>query len=94
MADAKPTVVDDGSLKMVIYDFPNSGDILPVHEHTLEDVHYTIVIKGVVKMIGSGQKEKIYGVGSIIKIEPFKEHGFVSFENNTRIVNIPYGEKK
>ena len=41
-----------GDLNGVILTFEQVGDILPMHEHTEDDIHITIVARGKVRIHG------------------------------------------
>jgi hypothetical protein len=76
-----------GKLSGTIYDFPEIDDILPMHEHTEENVHITVVARGKFKAIGEGW-EKELSAGDVVDWVPYQKHEFISLEKNSRIVNI------
>lgn len=82
---AKP-FEDMGDLKGTMYDL-QTGDILPKHTHTEQDVHITIVARGKVK-IYSHDWEIIATAGQIINFLPEQPHEFMALEDNTRFFNI------
>ena len=86
------SIINDGAITLTIYDFPEIGDILEKHTHDKTTVHYTIVAAGTVNYQVTGEPDKTYTTGSIIKSLPGQEHGFVSLTPRARIVNIPYGK--
>ena len=79
-----------GKLFGTVYDFPEVGDVLPMHWHTEENVHITIVARGSFKAIGPNW-EKIVKAGDVIDWQPMQQHEFISVEPNSRIVNIVKG---
>ena len=81
------TLIETGDLKGAIYDFPEINDILPMHEHTPNDVHITIICKGSFKVHGNGWDKKIKA-GDILDWNPYDPHEFISLEENSRLVNI------
>ena len=88
MLEAKPIEFND--LRGTIYDFPLVGDILPMHWHTSENVHITVVCRGSFKATGPNW-EKIISAGDVINWEPLQQHEFASLEPNSRLVNIVKG---
>lgn len=83
----KTTSYETGDIKGTIYDFPEIDDVLPMHTHTKEDVHITIVSRGKFKAHGPGW-EKIVEAGNVLDWQPNQPHEFIALEPNSRIVNI------
>jgi quercetin dioxygenase-like cupin family protein len=79
-----------GRLTGAIYDFPVSGDVLPMHQHSEGDVHITVVARGSFKAHGNGW-ERVLTAGDIADWKPHDPHEFVALEDNSRIVNIVKG---
>ena len=52
MLQAKPLTL--GKLVGTIYDFPEVGDVLPMHTHTEADVHISVVARGSFRAHGNG----------------------------------------
>jgi len=77
-----------GKLITNVFDFPDVGDTLPMHNHGEDTVHITIVSRGLIRIYGDGW-EMIAKAGDIIDWEPGKRHEFVALEPNSRCVNIP-----
>lgn len=77
-----------GDLVGVVYDFEVAGDELPMHNHTDEDIHITVVARGSVLMHGPEIGNTTYVAGAVIDMQPGFEHEFVATMDNTRIVNI------
>lgn len=85
---AKPTPLEGmGDLRGTIYDFEKTGDLVVKHNHTEENVHITIVAKGVIK-IYSHDWEVIAPAGKVVDFKPNQPHEFMAMEDGTRIVNI------
>ena len=85
---AKPTPLEGmGDLHGTIYDFAKAGDLVVKHNHTEDNVHITIVAKGVIK-IYSHDWEVIAPAGKVVDFKPNQPHEFMAMENDTRIVNI------
>jgi quercetin dioxygenase-like cupin family protein len=79
-----------GKLYGTIYDFPFKGDILPMHWHTEDNVHITVVARG--SFTARGQNwDRVVLAGDVIDWEPEQWHEFVALEDNSRIVNIIKG---
>jgi quercetin dioxygenase-like cupin family protein len=76
-----------GRLKGAIYDFPNAGDVLPSHIHTLTTAHITIVAKGTIR-VTAGDWTQDVACGSVIDLPANQYHEFVAVEADSRIVNI------
>jgi len=76
-----------GDLRGAIYDFPLTGDILPKHVHTEDNIHITIVTRGRIKAY-SHDWEKEASAGQILDFRPHEPHEIMALEDNTRIVNI------
>jgi quercetin dioxygenase-like cupin family protein len=77
-----------GDLRLNIYDFEFSGDVLEKHVHNENNIHITIVARGKVKA-SSHDWEIEVSAGGIIDFRPNEPHEIEALEDNTRIVNIP-----
>lgn len=85
---AKPTPLEGmGDLRGTIYDFAKAGDLVVKHNHTQDNVHITIVAKGVIK-IYSHDWEVIAPAGKVVDFKPNQPHEFMAMEDDTRIINI------
>ena len=76
-----------GKLQIAIYDFPNVGDILPRHTHTVDNAHITIVAKGKIR-VTAGDWTQDVECGKVLDLPANQEHEFIAVENDSRIVNI------
>lgn len=76
-----------GDIVGTIYDFEKSGDVLPKHNHTEDDVHITIVARGKVRAASHDWSIEVES-GKIIDFRPYEPHEIVALEDNTRIVNL------
>lgn len=76
-----------GNLRGSILDFEFSGDILPKHLHTFQDIHISIVAKGKIKAY-SHDWEQEAEAGQILDFRPGEPHELMALENNTRVINI------
>jgi quercetin dioxygenase-like cupin family protein len=76
-----------GNLRGAIYDFPEIGDILPLHSHDEASAHITVVAKGKVK-ITAGDWVYEAECGKVVDLPANQQHEFVALEPNSRIVNI------
>jgi quercetin dioxygenase-like cupin family protein len=74
-------------LRGTIYDFEKVGDILPMHVHTSDNVHITIVARGRIKAY-SHDWEMEAEAGRVLDFRPDEPHEFMALEDNTRIINI------
>ena len=86
MLSNKP-LKDCGDIRGVIYDFEKSGDILPKHNHTEDNVHITIICRGRFKVY-SHDWEMEATAGQVLNFQPNHPHEFMALEDNSRIVNI------
>jgi quercetin dioxygenase-like cupin family protein len=82
-----PIPIAFGKLRGAIYDFPEAGDILPMHSHDDMSAHITVVAKGKVKVTAG---DWVYEAesGKVIDLPANQEHEFIALEPNSRIVNI------
>lgn len=80
-------LVNLGTIRGVIYDFAVTGDVLPMHVHTIDNIHITIVARGSVRAY-LHDWEKIATAGQIVDFRPKDPHEICALEDNTRIVNI------
>ena len=77
-----------GKLVVTIFDFPEVGDILPMHEHDETTNHITVVSRGSFKIRCTGWEKQI-SAGSVLDWKPNDPHEFIALEPNSRLVNIP-----
>ena len=76
-----------GDIRGAIYDFEKTGDILPKHVHTENDVHVTIVARGRLKAYSHDWSIEATA-GQLIDFRPGEPHELMALEDNTRIFNI------
>lgn len=88
MLQAKPFTL--GKLVGTIYDFPEVGDVLPMHTHTEENVHISVVARGSFRAHGTGWS-RVVGAGDVLDWRPGDPHEFVALEANSRLVNVVKG---
>lgn len=79
-----------GKLKTTVFDFPEIDDILPMHTHTADDVHITIVARGSFKVNGNGW-DVTAKAGDVIDWKVGQSHELIALEPNSRFVNIIKG---
>lgn len=80
-----------GKLVGVVYDFPEAGDVLPMHSHGEADVHVTVVCRGSIIARGPEIGETIYRDGALIDWPIGIEHEIIGLDAGSRIVNIIKG---
>ena len=80
-----------GNLVGIVYDFPEAGDVLPMHSHGEADVHITIVCRGAVLARGPEIGETIYRDGAVVDWPIGIEHEIVGIDPGARIVNVVKG---
>ena len=88
MLQTKPLLL--GKLTGTIYDFPEVGDVLPMHSHSEADVHISVVARGSFRTHGNGW-ERIAKAGDVLDWRPNEAHEFISLEAASRLVNIAKG---
>jgi quercetin dioxygenase-like cupin family protein len=88
MLQTKPLIY--GKLNGAIYDAPEVGDILLMHNHGEADVHITIVARGSFRVHGNGW-DIVGKAGDVIDWKPGQAHEFIALEPNSRFVNIIKG---
>jgi len=76
-----------GDLTLIVYDFAELGDVLPMHSHNYMDNHITIVARGSFKVCGKNW-EKTADEGTILDWSEGQEHEFTSLSANARLVNV------
>ena len=75
--------------KVAVYDFPEAGDELPLHNHDETTVHITIVQRGSFDVFGPSWELKADAFNnSVLDWQPGQPHGFKALEPNSRIINI------
>ncbi|HXF89531.1 MAG TPA: cupin domain-containing protein [Xanthobacteraceae bacterium] len=74
----------------IVYDFRAAGDELPMHAHTADDVHISIMTRGRLMSSGDGWQRELKP-GDIVAYEAGQRHNFVALEPGSRVVNIIYG---
>ena len=84
------TSVTFGKLQATVYDFEEAGDKLPMHNHTEQDVHITIINKGSFKAHGDGWEMELKQ-GQIANWQAGQAHELIALEPNSRFVNIIKG---
>jgi len=75
------------SIRGIVFDFPEVGDVLPMHTHDETNVHITICARGRLRVF-SNQFELEISAGEVWDWEDGVWHGFEALEPNSRIVNI------
>jgi quercetin dioxygenase-like cupin family protein len=88
MLQVKP--ITFGKLNGSIYDAPETGDVLPMHNHDEATVHITIVARGSFRVHGDGW-EMTAKAGDVIDWKAGQAHELIALEPNSRFVNIIKG---
>lgn len=83
----KHKLLNVGSIRGVVFDFPEVGDTLPLHTHDKTNYHITICARGKLRAF-SNQFEMEISAGDIWDWEDGIYHGFEALEPNSRIVNV------
>jgi quercetin dioxygenase-like cupin family protein len=79
-----------GKINGTIYDFPEVGDVLPMHTHDETSVHISIVARGSFRAYGDGWHHTL-GCGDIVDWPANQPHEFSALEPGSRLVNIVKG---
>lgn len=66
----------------------DKGDVFPMHDHTEETAHFTIVARGRVKIHGPLIGEHEFSAGAMIDFGPNSPHEFIFLEDGTRFYQI------
>ena len=83
-----PKLLEDlGDLRGAIYDFEQTGDVLPMHVHDENTVHITIVARGKIKAYSHDWSIEATP-GQLLDFRVGEPHEIVALEDNTRIFNI------
>lgn len=76
-------------LLIVKYIFEKKDDILPLHSHSIETQHITIVLKGKIHLSGPNLNKKINQGEIYDYTDDQQTHEITALEDNTVILNIP-----
>ena len=85
LSDPKKVVF--GNLILFVYEFPEKGDVLPMHNHIGGGGHISVVGRGSFEAKGDGWS-KIINQGDIVDWDDRQNHEFISLEDNSRLINI------
>ena len=81
-------VITTGKLTGAIYDFPEIGDVLPMHSHSDADNHISIVAMGSFRVHSTSGWEATAYAGEVLDWQPNDPHEFVALESGSKLVNI------
>ena len=79
-----------GNLTGMMYDYPEAGDVLPMHTHDETNNHISIVAKGSFKAHGDGWEMTLVA-GNVVDWPANQAHEFIALEPHSRLVNIQKG---
>jgi hypothetical protein len=78
-----------GSVTGIVYEFEQAGDVLPVHVHTEDKNHISIIARGSFRCIGDPEiAGQVLPLGAVVDWPAHQEHGFIALENESRMVQI------
>ena len=81
-----------GKLQVSVYDFPDAGDELPLHDHDESTVHITIVQRGRFEISGPNWTIEADAFdNSVLDWQPGQPHAFKALEAGSRIINVVKG---
>jgi len=86
----QPSPVTFGRLNGFLYDFPVTGDTLPMHTHDEATTHISIVSKGSFKAHGDGWDMTLV-TGNVVDWPANQAHEFIALEPDSRLINIVKG---
>lgn len=78
-----------GEIRLVKYIFEKKGDVLPLHSHSKETQHITIVVKGSVHLSGPSLNKKLKQGEVYDYLDAEQTHQITALKDNTIILNIP-----
>lgn len=76
-----------GNLQVIIFDFPNVDDALPMHNHKSGGAHISIVARGSFIAKGMGWETNM-PLGAVVDWDENQWHEFIAAEPNSRLVNV------
>lgn len=76
-----------GDLNGLMYDFEKAGEVIPMHTHSEDDSHITIVARGKLKAYSDSWSQEAIA-GQLINFKAGQPHELMALEDNTRIFNI------
>jgi quercetin dioxygenase-like cupin family protein len=85
----RPLLVD-GKLWGVTWHFEKVGDVFPIHTHTEDNNHITIVSHGSIKLLGKHEGKTLTAQpgGTIVNWPVGEPHGFEALTNGATLTNI------
>ncbi len=89
MLSVKPFT--SGDLSGSIYDFPEVGDVLPMHFHPAGEGHLTMVMIGPIRAHSTNGWDQVLESGRVIDWMPNDPHEFVAMVAGARMTNIRNG---
>jgi len=79
-----------GNLVGTVYDFPEAGDVLPMHQHDEVGNHISVVSKGSFRAHGDGWDMTLV-TGNVVDWPANQAHEFIALEPDSRLINIVKG---
>lgn len=84
----RPSIKKYGDLVTTTIVFDKAGDVLPMHTHTKENAHITIVTKGECLMCGPTFETKHVKAGELVDWDEDIAHEFKAAVDDTVIISI------
>ena len=83
-------------VRTTLHHFAVPGDALPLHSHAPGLAHFTMCVRGKVRVFGDGWERVLQAAGAhetrILKILPGQLHGIQALEPDSMVVNMIYNE--
>jgi quercetin dioxygenase-like cupin family protein len=76
-----------GKVAMMIYDFAEVGDTLPMHSHDASSVHTTIIARGSFELIQPGVAPETLRGGDVMFFDVDQAHELIALEPGSRMIN-------
>ena len=76
-----PTVLNAIPLSIgILYTFQQAGIVLPTHDHTDSNIHYTVVLSGQFTVTTQSAGDTTVNAGDILNFSPNDPHSFTCIE--------------
>lgn len=81
-----------GSATLIVYDFAEPTECIPMHNHAhdVDTNHISIVVKGSFICKGSGWQMTVKA-GDIVSFEADQWHEFIAVEKDSKLINVNTG---
>jgi quercetin dioxygenase-like cupin family protein len=87
MANPALTTIEIGRVSLLVYDFAQPGDSLPLHTHDETTAHITVVLRGSFEIVQPGLPPVAARGGDIYEFAAGQPHAINALEADSRLVN-------